>query len=180
MIMWRKMLVRILFCLVGCMAACDTAQGAETLEGNGGATASAIPAFPGAEGFGARATGGRGGKVYLVETLDDYNPNEGEKPIPGSLRAAIEAEGPRTLVFRVSGMIDLKRNLNLDNDHIPIAGQTAPGDGICLKSRPMYITASYVIPRYLRFRPGDEAGEAFDCVNGKRLSNLIMDHCSKV
>lgn len=102
MIMWRKMLVRILFCLVGCMSACDTTQGAETLEGNGGATASAIPAFPGAEGFGARATGGRGGKVYLVETLDDYNPNEGEKPIPGSLRAAIPSLAcriPRSLVF---------------------------------------------------------------------------------
>jgi hypothetical protein len=75
-----------------------------------------IKAFPGAEDFGAWATGGRGGKVYLAETLEDYNPNEGEKPIPGSLREAIDAEGPRIVIFRVSGNIDLERNLNHDND----------------------------------------------------------------
>ena len=91
------------------------------------------PAFPGAEGPGSRTPGGRNGKVYVVTTLADYLPNK-EQPITGSLRAAIESKGPRIIVFRVGGYIDLKANLTIRNPYITIAGQTAPGDGICLRN----------------------------------------------
>lgn len=85
-----------------------------------------IPAFPGAEGFGAYTPGGRGGEVYEVTNLNDTG--------PGSLREAVEAEGPRIVVFRISGNIEIKSKLAVRNPYITIAGQTAPGDGVCLKN----------------------------------------------
>ncbi|MCA9447864.1 MAG: pectate lyase, partial [Candidatus Omnitrophica bacterium] len=87
--------------------------------------ASALPAFPGAEGFGAETVGGRGGRVLQVTNLKDKG--------PGSLREAVEAEGPRTVVFRISGTIPLEKSIVVKNPYLTIAGQTAPGDGICLK-----------------------------------------------
>ena len=86
----------------------------------------AIPAFPGAEGFGADTVGGRGGKIFLVTNTNDNG--------PGSLREGIEASGPRTIVFRTGGIINLASSLNIDNPYITIAGQTAPGGGITLKN----------------------------------------------
>ena len=86
----------------------------------------AAPAFPGAEGFGANTPGGRGGKVIAVTNLSDDG--------PGSFRAACETEGPRIVIFRVSGLITLNRKLVIKNPYITIAGQTAPGDGICLRN----------------------------------------------
>src|SRR5437762_2722782 len=83
------------------------------------------PAFPGSEGFGADTPGGRGGAVIAVTTLEDSG--------PGSFRAACDAEGPRIVVFRVGGLIDLKKNIVIRNPNITIAAQTAPGDGICLR-----------------------------------------------
>lgn len=134
-----------------------------------------IPAFPGAEGFGATTQGGRGGKVMFVTNLEDYA--NGEAPIPGSLRASVEAEGPRTIIFRVSGYIELKRTLDIRTPFLTIAGQTAPGDGISIKNYGIDVAASEVILRYLRVRPGDVTGEEIDAIN-VRSSNVIVDHCS--
>src|SRR6266571_2161710 len=113
-------------------------------------SAEELLAFPGAEGFGWFATGGRGGDVYQVTTLDDAG--------PGSLREGIaSAKGPRTIVFQVAGTIQLKSRLTLDKSAITIAGQTAPGDGITLRDFTFQIkNATNVIVRYLRCRLGDE------------------------
>ncbi len=127
-------------------------------------------AFPGAEGYGKYTVGGRGGQVFEVTNLQDSG--------QGSLRAAVEASGPRTVVFRVSGTIDLKSNLRISNSHITIAGQTAPGDGICIKRYPLMISADEVIIRYLRVRFGDESGRADDAISSRYVKNLILDHVS--
>lgn len=128
-------------------------------------------AFPGAEGFGAYAVGGRGGKIYVVKNLNDSG--------PGSLREACEAAGPRTVVFNVSGIIDLQTPLEIRHPYITIAGQTAPGDGICLKRRELKIATHDVIVRYIRSRPGDLSGQELDAisvVNGAH--DVILDHCT--
>ena len=128
-------------------------------------------AFPSAEGYGKYTVGGRGGKVYEVTNLNDT----GE----GSLRAAVEAEGPRTVVFRISGTIDLKSPLRIKHPYITIAGQTAPGDGICIKRYPLSIGASEVIIRHIRVRVGDESGRESDGLSASRhLKNIILDHVS--
>jgi pectate lyase len=146
--------------------------------GSVGAVESRLPAFPGAEGFGADTPGGRGGKVYRVTTLADYRPGK-EPSIEGSLRAAVEAEGPRIVVFRVSGTIPLKTTLRIRNPYLTLAGQTAPGGGICLKNYGTSIGTHNVIIRYLRFRPGDEMGKEMDALGVVGGSyNVIIDHCS--
>ncbi|MHC4670948.1 MAG: pectate lyase, partial [Planctomycetota bacterium] len=130
-----------------------------------------IPAFPGAEGFGANTIGGRGGAVYEVTNLD----NSG----PGSLRAAIEASGPRIVVFRVSGTIHLQSQLRLTNPYITIAGQTAPGEGICLRDRDFKIRQTHdVVIRYIRSRPGDVTQTEQDAISLDECRNVIIDHCS--
>jgi pectate lyase len=137
--------------------------------------AKAVPAFPGAEGFGRLARGGRGGDVFHVTTLAD----EG----PGSLREGIQgARGPRTIVFDVSGTIELKKRLTVEKSNLTIAGQTAPGDGICLKDQMFQIRgASHVIVRYLRFRLGDQnkpRPSGIDCMNTNDVDHVIFDHIS--
>jgi hypothetical protein len=128
-----------------------------------------VPAFPGAEGFGAYTPGGRGGTVLLVTNLNDSG--------PGSLRAACEAEGPRIVVIRVGGIIELKSSLAIHNPFITIAGQSAPGVGVCLKDYPLNIRTHDVVVRYLRCRPGDSARKEMDSLSvfGERV---IADHCS--
>ncbi len=136
-------------------------------------------AFPTAEGYGRFARGGRDGRIIEVTNLEDYNAGKGEAVIPGSFRAAVEAEGSRTIIFRVSGIIHLKLPCAVHNPYCTIAGQTAPGDGICLAD---YGAGAYgthdVIIRYMRFRVGDGANRAMDGAGLGSCDNCIMDHCS--
>ncbi|HSC55481.1 MAG TPA: T9SS type A sorting domain-containing protein [Phnomibacter sp.] len=125
-------------------------------------------AFKGAEGFGRFARGGRGGKVVEVTNLNDNG--------PGSLRWAVTNDvGPRTIVFAVSGIIELKGRLTIANSNVTIAGQTAPGKGICIRSAPMGVGGSDVVIRHMRLRLG--AGTTYDGM-GMNGDNSIMDHCS--
>lgn len=127
-------------------------------------------AFPGAEGYGKYTKGGRGGVVYQVTSLKDSG--------KGSLRAAVEASEPRTIIFEVSGNIELESPLSIKNPYITIAGQTAPGDGICLKNHQLSIDADQVIIRYIRVRPGDISGKDYDAIGGRFHKNIILDHVS--
>jgi pectate lyase len=130
-----------------------------------------IPAFPGAWGGGMFTSGGRGGKVIAVTNLADSG--------PGSLRAAIEATGPRIVVFRVAGIIQLKSALDINHPHITIAGQSAPGDGICLAGDSLNINTRNVIVRHLRVRRGrPEGGQGSDNIGGNPEGQIIVDHCS--
>jgi len=141
-----------------------------------GYTQSVIPAFPGAEGGGANATGGRGGNVYFVTSLEDTNAGNtttGE----GTLRWCLAQAGPRTIVFRVSGIIQLKSVLTI-KENTTIAGQTAPGDGICIAGHTTQLKGSNVIVRYIRFRMGDLNAAAEDAFWGRYYANIIIDHCS--
>jgi hypothetical protein len=172
-----------------------------------------LPAFPGAEGYGAGTPGGRGGKVYLITTLEDYLPERrdareagrigeekrdgmvailpgfpaipAEKVIPGSLREAVEARGPRIILFGVSGTIELKAQLKIRNPYVTIAGNTAPGEGVQLRNWGIEIQTHDVVLRYLRVRVGDIKGPGvMPRVLGEQTHaldisgiNVVVDHC---
>ena len=134
-----------------------------------------LVAFPGAEGYGAFAKGGRGGDVYIVTNLKDSG--------PGSLREGVDsAQGPRTIVFEVSGTIELQSGITIASPTITVAGQTAPGDGVTIKNWGIAIRdTNDVIIRYLRFRPGDVMGEKGfmgDSLNVDRVKDVMIDHVS--
>jgi len=135
-------------------------------------------AFPSAEGFGRFSTGGRGGAAMIVTNLNDKG--------PGSFREAAEASGRRIIVFAVSGTIHLETKLTI-RGNVTIAGQTAPGDGICIADQPVGLGGDNIIVRYLRFRMGDkyqrqagmvDGSGGDDAFSGARRSNIIIDHCS--
>jgi hypothetical protein len=130
-----------------------------------------IPAFPGAEGGGAYSFGGRGGKVYVVTSLADRG--------PGTLREACEQGGARIVVFNVAGIIQLKSPINIRAPYITIAGQTAPGDGVCIAGESFLIDTHDVVIRYMRFRRGaTEVTRRDDALGGNGVGNIIIDHVS--
>ncbi|MDH7598042.1 MAG: thrombospondin type 3 repeat-containing protein [Sedimentisphaerales bacterium] len=131
-------------------------------------------AFPGAEGYGRFARGGRGGVVVKVTNLRDNG--------PGSLRDAIEGDyGPRTVIFDVGGLITLDNDIIIagDRPYITVAGQTAPGKGICIKRQQFGLSgARDVIVRFIRVRVGKESGETQNASGMAGVDHCIMDHCS--
>jgi hypothetical protein len=134
------------------------------------ALASETSAFPGAEGAGRFALGGRGGAVLRVTNLNDAG--------PGSLRAAVESRGARTIVFDIGGTVVLQSPLTIRQGRVTVAGQTAPGGGITLRGQPLIVAADDVIVRHLRVRLGDETGVQEDAVSITRGRRIILDHIS--
>lgn len=135
-----------------------------------------LPAFPGATGFGSLTRGGRGGRVIEVTNLNESG--------PGSFRAACEASGARTIVFRTGGLIRATENISIRNPYVTIAGQTAPGDGICLQGT-LTIGTHDVVLRNMRIRPGDGPGVSPENRDGLQIENkdsavwnVLVDHCS--
>ncbi|MCU0323180.1 MAG: polysaccharide lyase, partial [Chitinophagaceae bacterium] len=130
-----------------------------------------IPAFPGAEGGGKFSFGGRGGKVIVVTNLNDNG--------PGSLRWACEQGGARIVVFNVAGIIRINSPLIIRAPYITIAGQTAPGDGVCVAGESVWINTHDVIIRYMRFRRGEtNVGRRDDAIGGNPVGNIMIDHVS--
>lgn len=130
-----------------------------------------IPAFPGAEGGGAYTPGGRGGKVIVVTSLAD----EG----PGTFREACETGGARIIVFNVSGVIRLSSPIHLRAPYVTIAGQTSPGDGVCLTGASFLIDTHDVVIRHMRFRRGaQDVAFRDDAIGGNPVGNIMIDHCS--
>ena len=130
-----------------------------------------IPAFPGAEGGGMYSFGGRGGKVLTVTNLNDDG--------PGSFRWACEQGGARIIVFNVSGIIRLKSPIYVRAPYITIAGQTAPGEGICIAGESFQVDTHDVVVRHMRFRRGEtNVMNREDSFGGNPVGNIMIDHCS--
>ena len=130
-----------------------------------------IPAFPGAEGGGMYSFGGRGGKVLTVTNLNDDG--------PGSFRWACEQGGARIIVFNVSGIIRLKSPIYVRAPYVTIAGQTAPGEGICIAGESFQVDTHDVIVRHMRFRRGEtNVMNREDSFGGNPVGNIMIDHCS--
>ncbi len=128
-----------------------------------------VPAFPGAEGFGAYSFGGRGGELYRVTNLNDSG--------PGSLREAMEAEGPRIVIFDVSGTIELESRITVNHPYLTVAGQTAPGDGITVSGRKVDVRTYDAIIRHIRFRRGVYGDDVDEWTFRIRSGNhVIVDH----
>jgi hypothetical protein len=130
-----------------------------------------IPAFPGAWGGGMYSHGGRGGKVYVVTSLADAG--------PGTFREACEAAGPRIVVFNVAGIIQLDDRIRIRAPYITIAGNTAPGDGVCIAGNTVELETHDVVIRHMRFRRGaTDVGDRNDSIGGNPIGNVMIDHVS--
>ena len=130
-----------------------------------------IPAFPGAEGGGMYSFGGRGGRVIVVTNLNDDG--------PGSFRAACEAAGPRIVIFNVAGIIRLTDRIRVRAPYITIAGNTAPGDGVCIAGNTVELETHDIVIRHMRFRRGAmDAADRNDAFGGNPVGNLMIDHVS--
>ncbi len=127
-------------------------------------------AFPGADGFGKYTSGGRNGRVIAVTNLNDDG--------PGSFRNAVSTVGSRMVIFRVSGTIQLKKELTIFHPNLTIAGQSAPGEGICIAGAPVHLRANNIIVRFLRFRLGDRGGKNANAFTAIGYTDIIIDHCS--
>lgn len=137
-----------------------------------------LVAFPGADGYGKNATGGRGGEVCYVTRLDDCSDNN---LVEGTLRWAIRHDNggkPRTILFKTSGTIYLTSKLRFQYPDVSILGQSAPGGGICLSGYNMYISKNNVIVRYIRFRAGDIPNSSMTGLDIENVQDVILDHCS--
>ena len=161
-----------LLALVFCLSACGGDEGKEPVP------VSSVPAFPGAEGGGMYASGGREGVVIHVTTLEDARDEVTRQPAIGTLRKALQMDGTRTVVFDVAGTIHLTSQLEITGGNLTVAGQTAPGDGICIAGYPVVVKASNVILRFLRFRMGDQNEVEGDALIICEHKNIIVDHCS--
>ena len=130
-----------------------------------------IPSFPGAWGGGMHSFGGRGGKVMVVTSLADSG--------PGTFREALETGGARVVVFNVSGIIKLKERIRVRAPYITIAGNTAPGDGVCIAGNTVELETHDVVIRYMRFRRGEmDVTERNDSLGGNPIGNIMVDHVS--
>ncbi|MCA9236345.1 MAG: hypothetical protein KDA44_12805 [Planctomycetales bacterium] len=130
-----------------------------------------LPAFPGAQGGGMYSFGGRGGKVYVVTNLNDRG--------PGSFRAALEAGGPRFVVFNVAGIIRLDERIVVRAPYLTIDGSSAPGDGVCIAGDTVEINTHDVVVRHMRFRRGATwVGDRNDSFGGNPVGNIMIDHVS--
>ncbi len=130
-----------------------------------------LPAFPGAQGGGMYSFGGRGGKVYVVTNLNDSG--------PGSFREALEAGGPRIVVFHVAGIIKLQERIRVRAPYITIAGNTAPGGGVCIAGDTVELETHDVVIRHMRFRRGATGvGDRNDSIGGNPIGNIMIDHVS--
>ena len=153
---------------IGLLAAASTTATAQAIQKE------QTPAFPGAEGFGRYVTGGRGGKVLHVKNLNDAGYQ--------SLRWCLQQTGAKTIVFDVSGTIHLESELSIPSN-TTVAGQSAPGDGICIADYPVSISGNNVIVRYMRFRLGNkfvkkDGADGWDGFGGFDKMDWMIDHCS--
>ena len=139
---------------------------------NAGVTGPVYGSYPGALGAGSVVTGGKGGKVLYVTSLDD------DAKKAGTLRWAINQSGPRTILFKVSGIIELQSILKINKGDLTIAGQSAPGDGITIRNYPVTVSSDNVIIQFIRFRMGDSTAVQDDALKGMGRRDILIDHCS--
>ena len=164
------------WCCLPLLVACNTPEQPEqpTIDSN----PELVAACQHVEGGGAAVTGGDGGTIYRVTSLEDtLDANTGLPPV-GTLRHAVRQTGVRRVIFNISGTIHLKSELRIKNGSITIDGQSAPGDGICIADYPLVINADNVIVRFIRVRLGDDSNTESDAVSVNNSTGVVLDHLS--